>query len=259
MTRRTTRQLTDREAAILAAVGDHRVLTGAQVQRWFFPVSPGGSAAGALRRTQRCCHRLVEERVLDTLDRRVGGVRSGSSGFCYVLGTEGQRLVQPERRARRTGTLGAAYVDHALATAELHVRLIEAHRAAQIDEFELETEPECWRSFLGAAAQPVAVKPDLFVSIRSSDLERRWFVEVDRGTASLVRVANKCRLYLAYLRSGEEQRRHSVFPKVLWTVPTARRLQQLTDVVSGLPPPADRLFAVSLHDNAIDHLKGGVT
>ena len=259
MTRRPMRHLTDREAGIVGAVGDHRVLTGAQLQRWFFPAMPDGSAAGALRRTQRCCHRLVDERVLDTLDRRVGGVRAGSSGFCYVLGTEGQRLIQPERRARRAGTLGAAYVDHAIASAELNVRLIEAHREAQIDGFEVETEPECWRSFLGTAAQPVALKPDLFLSTRSGGLERRWFVEVDRSTASLVRVANKCRLYLAYLRSGEEQRLHSVFPKVLWTVPTARRLQQLTDVVSGLPPPADRLFTVSLHDNAIDHLKGGVT
>lgn len=259
MTRRKTRQLTDRETAIVAAVGEHRVLTGAQVQRWFFPIPPGGSMAGALRRSQRCCHRLVEERVLDTLDRRVGGVRAGSTGFCYVLGTDGQRLIHPLRRARRTGTLGAAYVDHALATAELHVRLIEAHRDEQIDGFEVEAEPECWRSFLGVAAQSVAVKPDLFVSTHSGDLERRWFVEVDRSTASLVRVANKCRQYLAYLRSGEEQRIHSVFPKVLWTVPTPRRLEQLTDVVSGLPPPANRLFAVSLHDNALDHLKGGAT
>ena len=47
---RLKRPLTDREWAMVEAVGRHRVLTGLQLQRLFFPISDGVSRAGALRR-----------------------------------------------------------------------------------------------------------------------------------------------------------------------------------------------------------------
>lgn len=251
--------LSDRDLEIVSGVATHRVLSGRQIQRWFFPVLAGGSTAGALRRAQRSCHRLVEHGVLDRLDRTVGGVRAGSSGFCYVLGSAGQRLLLPERRARRTNTLGAAYVDHALHAAEVEVGLLEALRRSEIDGLEVQAEPDCWRTFLGSGAQTVTLKPDVFAAVRTGETERRWFIEIDRATVSLVRVETKCRLYLDYLRSGEEQRRHGVFPKVLWSVPHQRRLNQLRSVVSGLPPPANRLFEICLDDHVTNHLKGGAT
>lgn len=259
MSRRPDRSLTDRERQIVGAVARHRVLTGAQIQRWFFPIVADGSRAGALRRTQRCCHRLVTEGVLDSLDRQIGGVRAGSSGFCFVLGPRGQRLVDPGRRSRRINSLGAAYVAHALAAAEVEVGLVEDQRSGAIERFDVEPEPTCWRPFTGAAGQRIVVKPDLFAAVHKGELERRWFIEVDRATVSLVRVETKCRLYLDYLRSGEEQRRFDVFPKVLWTVPTEKRANQVRATVSGLPPPADRLFDVCLDINTNDHLKGGAT
>lgn len=194
---------------------------------------------------------------MEALDRRIGGERSGSSGHCYVLGTVGQRLLRPGRRARRVSSLGAAFVAHAVATTELAVELSDAQQRGEIDGFTIEPEPSCWRTFVGRGGQLDTLKPDLFVAINLGDVERRWFVEVDRSTESLVRLDVKCRHYLAYLRTGDEQAQHGVFPKVLWTVLTDKRAAQLRAVVSSLPPPADRLFEIALHQHAITNLKGG--
>lgn len=253
-------QLSVRDQAIVADVGRFRVLSGDQLRRLHFPVEPGGSLAGAVRRSQRVLKRLVGLGVLVALERRVGGVRAGSAGYCYVLGYRGQRLVYPSKRARSEHTLGERFVYHAVDVAEVYVRLMDITREPTGDLVELlslETEPDCWRDYLLPSGSVQILKPDLFVAIGAGDHEHRWFVEVDRATESLSRVEHKCRLYLAYLRTGQEQATHGVFPKVLWTVPTDKRRRQLEGVFSRLPPPAERLFGVALHNEATNYIGGG--
>jgi len=252
-----TRQLSHRDLSIVEVVARYRVLTGDQLRRWMFPVADNGSSAGALRRSQRCLKRLVNDAVLDTLERRVGGVRAGSAGHCYVLGYRGQRVAFPDRRARTPSAIGDRFVAHALAVGELVVGAVEAERSGGIELLGVEPEPEVWRHYVGRTGTAAVLKPDLFLAIGIAETEHRWFVEVDRATESMVRIDVKCRQYLDYLRTGREQDRHGVFPKVLWTVPHDRRRRQLNALMTRLPPPADRLFAVTLHDNAIIHLKGG--
>lgn len=252
-----SRALSDRDLDIVREVGAFRVLSADQIRRRFFPVLEFGSPAGALRRSQRVLKRLVVDGVLETLDRRVGGVRAGSAGHCYVLGYRGQRLLNPDRRARSRYALGERFVEHALAVAELAVRLVDVERRGEIEVVEVQPEPAAWRQFVGSSGQVEVLKPDLFTAVGVVANEYRWFVEVDRATESLTRVERKCRLYLAYLHSGREQEAHGVFPKVLWTVPHEKRYRQVLGVLAALPPPADRLFTADLHDNAINHLKGG--
>lgn len=251
-----SRALSERDLAIVTGVGQYRVLSGDQIRRWFFPVEDNGSAAGALRRSQRVTKRLVDHGVLATLERRVGGVRAGSAGHCFVLGYRGQRLINPQRRARSAYSLGDRFVAHALDVAEIAVGLIEAQRNKALELISVEPEPDCWRYFVAATGSAEVLKPDLFTALGIGETEHRWFIEVDRATESLARIENKCRHYLTYLRSGREQQAHGVFPKVLWTVPTDKRHHQLLSVLARLPPPADRLFAVCLHNGTINHLKG---
>ena len=252
-----SRPLSDRDLQIVQTVAAYRVLSGEQLRRWHFPVLEHGSAAGALRRSQRSLHRLVVDGVLATLDRRVGGVRAGSAGYCYVLGYRGQKLVHPTRRARSAYTFGERFVAHALATAGITVGLIEAEREGSVEVVEVQPEPDAWRRYVAGSGAVEVLKPDLFTALGVGDRELRWFVEVDRATESLARIERKCRQYLTYLRTGREQERHGVFPRVLWTVPHDKRHQQLLGVMARLPPPADRLFAVTLHEHVINELKGG--
>lgn len=252
-----SRPLCDRDHLIVHAVAAYRVLSGDQIRRWFFPTLDHGSAAGALRRSQRSLRRLVIDGVLATLERRVGGVRAGSAGYCYVLGYRGQKLVNPNRRARSAYTLGDRFVAHALAVSDIAVQLIEAERAGALEVLEVQPEPDAWRRYVAGSGTVEVLKPDLFTAIGVNADEHRWFIEVDRATESLARVERKSRQYLTYLRTGREQELHGVFPKVLWTVPHDTRRAQLLGVMARLPPPADRLFAVTLHEHTINHLRGG--
>jgi hypothetical protein len=195
--------------------------------------------------------------LLSTLARRVGGVRAGSAGYCYVLGYRGQRLLEPGRRARSAYTLGDRFVAHALDVAEIAVGLVETEQSELLDIIEIQSEPDAWRHYVGPAGTAEILKPDLFVAVGIGNAEHRWFIEVDRATESLARVECKCRQYLTYLASGREQERHGVFPKVLWTTPHLKRHQQLLGVLARLPPPSERLFAVCLHANTVHTLKGG--
>jgi hypothetical protein len=262
-TQRQRLELSPRDLAVVRAVGEWQVLSGGQIQRWFYPIQ--SSRAGALRRTQRATQRLVDAGILDRLERRIGGVRAGSAGSCYVLGLNGQRLVRSEgslRRPRRRLGLGAAYVDHALAAAEIAAQLHVQRRVGDLLRLDVVGEPGAWRNYLGRGGEPETLKPDLFAAFVTSaepEMERRWFVEVDRGTESLPRIVAKCRRYLDYLATGQEQQRNGVFPLVLWSVRTLRRQQQIEGLVSGLPPPAGRLFACCLDTQAITTLKGGTT
>ncbi len=53
----------------------------------------GCRAVSAARIARRVLARLTELGVLARLERRIGGLRAGSSGYVYYLGPAGQRLV----------------------------------------------------------------------------------------------------------------------------------------------------------------------
>jgi hypothetical protein len=139
---------TDRDRTVLKTVSDLRFASGDQLARICFIEDDPLVQARAAR---RALLRLTKLDALARLPRRVGGVRSGSAGFVYHLGSVGQRLVvrygwQPERLRRRSDVPGLAFLNHALAVAELHTLLIEADRSRRFELLELSAEPSSWRS-----------------------------------------------------------------------------------------------------------------
>ena len=73
------------------------------------------------------------------------------------------------------------FLDHLLAVSEVFVRLVEAHRAEQLDLLWFQAEPACWRWFASLHGRTV-MKPDALVVVGHGEWEHRWFIEVDRGT-----------------------------------------------------------------------------
>jgi hypothetical protein len=245
-------QLTDQDRDVLGHVARSRMCTGEQLQRLFWPE---GTKASRERQARRALRRLADWRILDRLPRSVGGVRAGSRGLIFCLGPAGARLLQ--REATRTRLLeapGARFIDHTLAISELVVRLREAERAGRLDVLEVQNEPACWRAFPGSLGARLHLKADLFVRIGVGSLEDRWFVEVDRGTEAASTVTGKGRQYLAHYRSGIEQSRHGVYPRVVWSVPDQRRAQVVTGALAELPAQFSKLFLVTRHDSIIDRL-----
>jgi hypothetical protein len=246
------RQIDARQRVIVEQVAELRLMSGRQIEALHFQADAGVSAASAARQCRRTLSRLVEQRLLHRLDRRVGGIRAGSASFVYGLGPVGHRLLELDVARPRPHEPGSLFVDHQLAVAQLFVDVSLAASAGQLELLEVQGEPACWRS-LPSHGRTV-LRPDIYLALARDELEYRWFVELDRGTVHLPAVLRKARLYETYYRCGVEQAAHDVFPRVLWVVPGPKRAEQLRALLAPLPIG---LMLVCTVDQALDVLGGG--
>lgn len=239
-------RLSSRDLAILRSLADFRLMTGRQLGRLHVESTNPITAA---RRTRAVMRRLSELRVVVRLDRRVGGIRAGSDGYIYSISGLGLAVLAldgtDQRHGRSVWETKPAFQDHLLAIAELYVLLRDLHRHGAIELLDFAPEPRAWRWFVGPGGARLPVKPDGFVVIAVGDLEQTAFIEIDLGTESLPTIRRKCQRYLDYWRSGEEQRRDGVFPRVWWLATTERRQHRLAEVVAELPLDEQALFAVA--------------
>jgi hypothetical protein len=242
--------LTSTERSILALVERTRLCSGAHLERLFWQE---GSPASRARQARRVLSQMAEWRVLDRLPRQVGGRRAGSRGFVYCVGPTGARLIARERdtRPRRLDAPGDRYVAHILAATEQLVRLHEADRTGALELIEVQSEPDCWRSFSGPFGARRVLKPDLFVRVGAGEYEDRWAVEIDMATEARGTLQAKCWRYVEHYRSGSEQRTHGTYPHVVWATTTERRAEQLSEMTERLPDEARRLFTVCRQDDLV--------
>lgn len=242
------------EQAIIQTLQRVRLASGAQLVHLHFTDRPHAAV-----QARRLLARMVEQRLLCALGRRIGGVRAGSSGYVYALDVIGQRLADLHRptAARRPWTPGAAFLAHTLAVTDLYVGLTEAARRNEVEVLDFAAEPTCWRSFTDLGGRPLVLKPDAYLRLGVGRYEDRWFVEVDRGTEAPVTLTRKCDLYRTYWQSGREQAAHGVFPKVLFVVPDDVRKAVVVDVLVRQPTEAWPLFQVVPEDVALRVLCGG--
>lgn len=240
-------QLSPRDRAILRDLQRVRLLTGRQLERLHFADLATANARGSGRR--RTMQRLVQLKLVATLDRRVGGVRAGSSGLIYRLDARAYRqaVLWQEKplddlpvRLRRPWPLGWQFVCHGLAVSELYVRLRERERASGQRLHLFLGEPAAWYG---------GVKPDAFTVYDDGAWEVHRWLEVDRATESLPTLQRKLQRYLGLAAAGDAGPR-GILPTVLVTVPDERRQRQVTDLIARLPDPASDLFAVTLFADA---------
>jgi Replication-relaxation len=252
-------QLSDRDLLIIHQVADLRLMTARQIETIHFTLADHATKLTAARSSRRVLERLVRDRLLCRLERRVGGVRAGSASYVYCLGPVGQRLLvdqavdQPRRRFRE---FSQAVSLHTLAITESVVTLIVAARARQFDLLELEPEPRCWRDSVGPMGVVTTLRPDLFVTIGTSEYEHRWFIEVDLGTESPSTLLRKCAAYEAYYQSGTEQNQHGVFPRVLWQMHSLERATRLRAAIEHSNNLTTALFTTATSGDWLDSLGG---
>lgn len=246
-------RLSDRQRSVLADVALLRTVSGRHLRQLHY----ADSASGA-RAARRDLGSLTELRVLQRLDRRIGGVRAGSDGFVYALDILGQRLTttEPRRRWWPATTPTVRTLEHRLATSQIYVDLRAAEALGELELVDFEAEPSAWRSFTGIGGARLVLKPDAYAVVAVGDLEHHWFCETDRATESLPWIQTKARQYVRYWQSGREQALHGLFPRVLWIAPTEKRAGQLTEALAALPPEHWQLFAVTTADQAAVRLGG---
>lgn len=243
--------LSVRDLQVVSSVAKFKLMTTKHIERLYFV---DGTPSSNERRSRLALNRLTKLRVLHRLERRVGGVRSGSSGQVYTLDVVGQfvaNVAEPSGRKRRPFEPGWPYVAHTLKVSELFVRLTEAAREGRFELVEFEPEPTSWRSFFGPGGGRVSLKPDAFVRAAKGEFEELRFVEVDLATESSTALIRKFRTYRQYWVSGKEQIRwDGVFPRVLWLAPSIPRLRMLVDVAGRQPAESWQLFGMRLFDEA---------
>jgi hypothetical protein len=210
-------QLSPLEIEIVDSVGALRIATGGHLKSLFFR---GENESGEARRCRWTLNRLYQLGVLARFERRVGGVRSGSDSHVYRLGTQGHRLVRWRRegvdaRTHLAPEVGMHTMDHALEIVSFYVGLKEeeARRGrAHLEVLSFDVERDAWREYALGLGQVRSLKPDAFVRVAVGDIERSWFVELDRGTVMQRTRASHAADYRDYWRSGVDEH----MPGVLW-------------------------------------------
>jgi hypothetical protein len=245
-------KLSDRDWSVIKSLEAARVLTGHQLTRLHFTDL---SDLTQHRTRRRVLERLTNLHVVTRLDRVIGGVRAGSTGWVFSLGTAGQRLVQLDanqrgvERIRSPWTPSTLFLRHSLDVAEIYVRLVESAR--NNNDFELtsfQTEPSCWwPDGLGGF-----LKPDALAVLSTTRYDELVWLEVDRGTESLPTLKRKLTIYSDFVHRGQLGP-SDVFPHVVLSTPTEQRamaVQAIADVID----PAHEIFTIVPFISITEHL-----
>ncbi len=256
--------LSARDVSVLELLHEHRFLTTTHLYILLFEEKHANEGTG-LRVCRRVLARLHRHHLIAQLPRRVGGYGAGSSAGVWFLTPTGQRLRSltrgdganlPPARVRDPST---RFVAHTLAVADIRVRLHHASRTGWFAIRSLETEPHCWRPYLGRHGIREILKPDLALTTISADgqYEDSWFIEVDLGTEHLPTVLGKCAQYESYRRTGTEQAKRGVYPLVVWITTTDERAEKLRAGIHRTRSLDSALHRVITPDQLTDLITGG--
>lgn len=243
------RALSDRDMCVLNSIRDYRYLTTDQIRRLHFTEST--STTAALRATSRNLNKLKAMELIASLDRRVGGVSSGSGSFVWRLEPAGEHLlnltndsIRPRRKQFNPSTY---FLAHTVAVSECYVRITEVCTGGKVKLIEIQNEPGNWRPY-NSGGKIVSLKPDLFAVTVSGVYEDRWYIEIDLASESPIRIIEKCRRYHQYYQSGFEQKQCGVFPLVVWIVPDTARKDTIRQHIQSEFSKLPNIFAVITPD-----------
>ena len=250
------------QARLLALVAAHRFATTTQLARLTAPEY--ASPASALRQTQRHLASLTQQRLLTSLERRVGGWQGGSAVTIWAATTRGHRLVAADEgeevpRRQRPREVSTTFLDHLLAITEVRTSIEEAVRQEADTKAVVALEPDCWRTALSPSGQVQVLRPDLAVTITSPAYEDRYLVEVDRATENPGRVIATCWRYQEHQATSAQTSDGDgdVFPLVVWLVPTDRRRHRLERAIAHSTGLLRDLFRVIRLDQLPTLIHGG--
>jgi hypothetical protein len=217
-------RVTDRDRALCRLLHEHRVLTSGQLTDLAFPSRNAAE------------HRLAVLHQLGLVDRFRPRHRPGSAPYHYVLGPLGAALLaaqadqEPAQLGyRRDRTLALAHsqrLQHLLGVNSFFCAL--AHAARQDPAAALEV----WWSEQRCAAQwGRLVHPDGYGRWREQQTRVDFFLEYDRGSEPLGRLAAKLPGYLQLAQASE-----IATPLLLW-LPTPAREAAARQALAGSSLP----------------------
>lgn len=253
--------LTALDREILTAIRNLRYMKTNQIQRLFFPPLVNTPRA-ALTATMRNLNRLKKLGLITHLDKRVGGVMSGSLGLIWYITEAGNRLLllgtELQGTRKRIPEPSPLFLRHILAVTECFVQIKSICRAEEdMSLIKLDNEPECWRAYYEGEKQK-SIRPDLYAETTSGAYRDHWFIEMDLSTESMTNILDKCRRYHNYHKTGREQKKTGVFPAVLFIVPDEARRQKIKESIQDMfHDRMTKIFLVITPEELHQTLKNG--
>ena len=240
--------LPETDQKILLLLRDCRYAISEQIRDLLFP--EGSSTKARSRAANRRLKKLRELSLIEAFGRTIGGPRHGSSHNVWYLSELGHRMLNLDETnavRKRLTAPSMLFIRHTLAITEAYVQIVRTAREhPELILSEVQWEPECWRN--PAKNNSFSLRPDMFIVTHSEQYEDRWFIELDLSTEDIGTVISKCGRYLEYYRTEHEQKKHGVFPRVLWIVPDAVRKNQLKKAISDNYAGQPELFSIVLPD-----------
>jgi hypothetical protein len=254
---RLSKLLSERDLLLLRVLAQHRYLTAHHIQLFMF--RDHASIDSAARTTRRVLARLERDGLLRALQRRIGGVRAGSSSTIWQLSPAGARLLRSDGSGYRTHEPSLRFLQHCLVVADVHLALNDLSWTGLAEDVRVDVEPDCWRRYSGPGGEPRWLQPDLYTRILTAAYDDRWFVEVDLGTESLPTLLRKCAGYEAYRAAGQEQSNVGVFPLVLWVFTEPKRGQRLQRAIASSRTLTPQLYRMSTVDQVAATVRGATS
>lgn len=205
---------TDRE--IVHVLVEHRVATTQQI----------AALLGIPERTAR--HRLgrLYELGLAGRPERRGYSQEGSAPYVWwpTRVADAYATGAPTPRGGERDVPGTVFREHAMAVTWLNVAFVMLGKSLGLELVSWTREAR--ESFV-YGDRLTAIVPDATVVLTSGEAEYRAFIEVDMGTMSTTRLAQKLGGYAAYVRLGAWRERHPFCPVLLFLTITEARAERV--------------------------------
>ena len=226
--------LVPRDRQILVTLRSLRYMRTNQVQRLFF-FSNHSTPRASLTAATKNLNRLKSAGLITPLEKRIGGVRTGSLGLVWHITEGGVRLLElskgQERKRINAPDPSPMLLRHTLAVTECYIQFTEICRMADgLNLKVIDVEPQCWRTYQ-KDGKTLSLRPDLYAEIENRGYVDSWFVEMDLDTETVQDIVEKCRRYQHYCQTNQEQQKNGVFPLVLWIVPTEERRKRIMEAI----------------------------
>lgn len=236
--------ITKRDKAVLAKVADYRLLTTEQLYRLCFP---------SLSRARKRLYRLWQHGYLKRVVRptRIG---EGSSMYLYLPSRMGLRLISSNHYIGRISNRRSVfYTDHTLAVNNFRICLELAARNSNIISL---IEWKQGKNLLMKASvnykgilKQIPIIPDAYFTLKYNERVIYYFLEIDRGTTDLKRIALKCRGYLNIWQENIAQAKFGIRSfRVLYITNTEKRLSNMLNQLEKLKTNHRRLDLIMMAD-----------
>ena len=226
--------LTPRDLRIIRTIVEHDQMTREQIRRLFFRKGRG------LVSVQAVCRRLKILTERDYLARTRLPTPMGSGPYVYqpgrlagaAMSRDGSGLKRPGDRRRRTQS--AVELLHGLEIVDFYIQLKRSLEESDGEILAWLSERQC-RYRIPRVGRSLPFTPDAYCLWGLESEEGAFFLEWDRGTESMVRIAEKLARYEVYYRTRayhDHLGEIGLRPRLLFVVPDERRQRKFVQWMS---------------------------